>query len=165
MKKQSQSIFTVALLALAAFVFIYIMLNLVQGVYAILSFLAPVLLIGALFVNHKVVLQFGNFLINRLTKSPLTGIAYIAGTFFLFPLVAALLLVAAFGSKKLQGIFNMPAMETTESHKTEETEFEILDDDADVVIIDDESEILLLPEKEKQKSPNRPSSSKYEDLF
>ncbi len=146
-KNSLQNIFSILFLLLAAFVFFNIIIFLTKGIFTVLGWLAPLFMLAALFINRKVVFQYGTFLWRTLWSKPLLGLLYGAGTFFLFPLVSVLLLLAAVGSKKMNRLFELA--ETKEEH-TVDAEYEIVEE------ID-----LELPEIEIK----REKGSKYDELF
>ena len=151
--KSFQSIISIAFLAIAAFFFFKVIFFVASGVFTFLGWVAPALLVGALVINHKVVLNYGKFIWNKLMTNPLVGGVYAVGTFFLFPIVATLLLLAAVGSKKMNKLFDLNQMGDMRDQETENAEFEILDDDPPME--------LDLPEVEIEKKDD----SRYDDLF
>lgn len=79
---------------------IWVGLFLFKGVFKILSWAAPIMFIGALVINHKVVLSYGKMLIVLLQKNIVMGILALVLTFMFSPIVAALLLGLAVMNKK-----------------------------------------------------------------
>lgn len=79
--------------------FIMSLFWLTKGLLKILSFIAPVLLIGALIVNYRVVLGYGKWISDSLKRNPLFGILAIIFTIIGFPIVSAFLFVRALLSK------------------------------------------------------------------
>ncbi|MEM9922104.1 MAG: hypothetical protein AAF990_28630 [Bacteroidota bacterium] len=72
-----------------------------KGVFTILSWLAPVLLILALVLNYRVVLNYGKWLINLLQKNILMGLGAILLTVVGFPVIAGFLAVKAYLYRKV----------------------------------------------------------------
>ncbi len=85
---------------------VYVGFYVAKGIFAILSWLSPLLLIIALLVNYKVVLNYGKWLINKLTTNTLYGILMCLVTIFLFPLVAAWLCFKAVLSRQVEKTIN-----------------------------------------------------------
>ncbi|GLR16977.1 hypothetical protein [Portibacter lacus] len=77
-----------------------------RGIFNLLYFLAPILLIATLIIDYKVVLNFIKQLGVLFTKNPLYGIGATALTFFLYPIVFVVLLFRAFTGKKLRKFQN-----------------------------------------------------------
>ena len=75
-----------------------------KGVFKLLAFIAPVLLIIALVLNYKVVTGFVTTIWNLLRRNPLAGILAIVLCVVFHPLVAAYLAVRAGLSRKLKNM-------------------------------------------------------------
>jgi hypothetical protein len=75
-----------------------------RGVFWILSWVSPFLLIGALLLDYSVVLNYGKWLINLVKNKLLIGIVAIILTVIGFPVVAAFLFGKALFKKKLKDI-------------------------------------------------------------
>ncbi len=76
----------------------------VRGIFNLLYFIAPVLLIATLIIDYKVVLQFIKQLGGLFAKNPLYGIGASALTFFLYPIVFVVLLFRALMGKRLRQV-------------------------------------------------------------
>ena len=74
------------------------------GIFTILSWLAPVMLIGALVVNHNVVINYGKWLINTLKSNFLLGVGALLLTIFGYPIIAGYLFAKALVSRKLEKV-------------------------------------------------------------
>ena len=72
-----------------------------RGIFNLLYFLAPVLLIATLIVDYKVVLNYIKQLGGLFKRNPLYGLGAAAFTFFLYPIVFTVLLFRAVTGKKL----------------------------------------------------------------
>ena len=79
---------------------IWVGLFLFKGVFKILSWAAPIMFIGALVINHKVVLSYGKMFNVLLQNNIVLGILALVLTFMFSPIVAALLLGLAVMNKK-----------------------------------------------------------------
>lgn len=116
--------------------------------YTWLSVAAPFLLIIALFLDYKVVINYGKYIIGLFQKNAVMAVLMVLLTFFGFPLVSLFLLFKAYTSYKLKGMLEK---------KNEYTQYEEVQEDDD---------FLELPDLNKQKSKQSNStSSDYEQLF
>lgn len=75
-------------------------------VLKLLYWLSPVFFIGALILDHRTVLGYGQWLINMVKRNPVMGIIAILASLFGFPFVSAYLLGKAYLSKKTKDIRN-----------------------------------------------------------
>ena len=73
-------------------------------VFNILMYLAPVLLIITLFLDHKVVVNYGKWIGKILQENPLLGTGLILLTFFGFPVVSLFLFGKAMIKKKVKEV-------------------------------------------------------------
>lgn len=75
---------------------------LARAVFTVLAWIAPVLLVLALIINYRTVLNFGKWLWELLLRSPLMGILAILLTFVGFPVVAAFLFGKSFIDRRMR---------------------------------------------------------------
>jgi len=75
---------------------------LVTGFLKLLAYLTPVMFIAALIINHKVVLNYGKWLLNTLKTNFLRGLILTILTIVGFPVVSGYLLLKAILSKKVE---------------------------------------------------------------
>ena len=130
----------------AILVFFFIALFwLARGVFNILSWLAPIMIVAALVINYKVVTGYISWLFDMLKKDLLRGLIYSVLSVIGFPIVSAFLLFKALAVKKLDSIEQEM---TVQFPRTEEAEFEI---------VEEEETVLELPPLEKE--------NRYEELF
>ena len=101
----------------------------VRGIFNLLYFIAPVLLIATLIIDYKIVLNYLKQLGGLFKTNPLYGIGATAFTFFLYPIVFVVLLFRALSGKGRQRIFNS-AGQTDNS--AEFSEYEEIEDDLDL---------------------------------
>lgn len=87
-----------ALLAAVATYFIFI------GLYKVLYYASPVLLIAALVINWRVVAGIGQSLLNLLTRNPIAGLLVGAVAVLAFPFTAAFLFMSALGSRRMEKV-------------------------------------------------------------
>ncbi len=114
-------------IVLAIALLIAVIVVIVRGVIFLLKWLAPVLLIAALIIRHQTVLNFFKWMGYQYRESVVRGLALTILALVMYPLVAALLLVAAIADKKSQKWLNPPFYE--EDTRYEDTDYIILDID------------------------------------
>ena len=122
--------------------FFVLLFFIARGVFQILAFLAPVLIIAAILINYRTVTGFLKFLWNLVNRRPLMGILAIILTVLGFPVVSGIL----FGKSLLDR--RMRQFIEAQEPREEFTEYEE---------VFDENESLELPplEKPRQEPPNR----------
>ena len=123
-----------------------------KGVFTVLAWVAPVLIILALLINYRTVLNYLKFMLGLLQRNPVGGIIGILLSFFGFPILAGVL----FG----KSILDRKVKKLNEAYQAEKdgefVEFE--------EIIKPERETKLdLPPLEKQAPVKK--DNQYEDLF
>ena len=120
---------------------------LARFIFNLLYWLAPVMLIATVIIDHKVVTGYIQWLISMVKKNPVIGVGAIVLTIFGFPVVSAFLLGKALLKKKVK-----EARAGYETRRQGEfVEFEEL-----------ESERLDLPEIEPEK---KSKNGEYDQLF
>ena len=127
-----------------------------SGVFWVVAKLAWGLLAGALFINHKVVLNYVTMLFNLLKKNPLGGILGIGLTVFLYPVVFLFLFAKALLYRKIDTL--KKEFETRQGGVTEEEYAEY--EEVEEVEIPKEEKPLELPRRPLQEKQNE-----YEELF
>ena len=123
-----------------------------KGVFTVLAWIAPVLIILALLINYRTVLNYLKFMLGLLQRNPVGGIIGILLSFFGFPILAGVL----FG----KSILDRKVKKLNEAYQAEKdgefVEFE--------EIIKSERETKLdLPPMEKQAPVKKDNQD--EDLF
>jgi len=123
-----------------------------KGVFTILAWIAPVLIILALLINYRTVLNYLKFMLSLLQRNPVGGIIGILLSFFGFPVLAGVL----FG----KSILDRKVKKLKQAYQAEkEGEFVEFEE-----VIQPESETKLdLPPMEKQAPAKK--DNQYEDLF
>ncbi len=123
-----------------------------KGVFTVLAWVAPVLIILALLINYRTVLNYLKFMLGLLQRNPVGGIIGILLSFFGFPILAGVL----FG----KSILDRKVKKLKEAYQAEkEGEFVEFEE-----IIKPERETKLdLPPMEKQAPVKK--DNQYEDLF
>lgn len=123
-----------------------------KGVFTVLAWIAPVLIILSLLINYRTVLNYLKFMLGLLQRNPLSGIIGILLSFFGFPILAGVL----FG----KSILDRKVKKLKEAYQAEkEGEFVEFEE-----VIKPERETKLdLPPLEKQAPLKK--DNQYEDLF
>jgi hypothetical protein len=138
---------TSILFLVLAFVALY---WLATGIFKILTVAAPFLLVAALLIDYRVVVNYGKWLWNLLRKNPLMGIGGILLTFFGFPIISGFLLGKALLYRKVNKIKE----EFDTKQNGEFAEFEELDDEPQIR--------MELPEIKK---PQKRKDDDYDQFF
>ncbi len=127
---------------------------LARGIYIVLSWATPVLLIAAAVLDYKVFIRFGKYVIRLLQGSPLLGVLVVVLSVVALPLLAAILFFQALASHQAGRI----RREIERRNQGEWAEYE------EVEIVDVEPPRVARPEPEKR--PARPDdAADYEQLF
>lgn len=132
----------------------------VKGIFTLLFWLSPLILIAGIAIDPKGALKAGKSLINLSMKNPLIPIAVVILCALWFPLIGILgalgggfLLTKALVKKKISKVFNQNAPQQ------EEEKFVEYED-----VTEDES-FLELPDIEKEKQTSQKSGNEYDNLF
>lgn len=120
-----------------------------RGIFTILAWVAPLLLIATLVIDYKVVLGYGKWLVNLLKNNLGMGIGALLLTIFGFPVIAGFLFVKALLYRKV----NKLQEEVQRRQEGELVDFEEVDSKPTI--------IELPPIKKKQKEVQ----NDYEQLF
>lgn len=75
-----------------------------RGIFWLLSILAPILLIAAVIIDHKVVLNYVKWLVDMLKRNVLVGLAAVALSVIGYPIVFAFLLGRAIMNKRIKDV-------------------------------------------------------------
>ena len=129
-----------------------------KGVFTVLSWIAPVLILLALIINYRTILNYLKFMLSLLQRNLLGGIIGILLSFFGFPILAGVL----FG----KSILDRKVRKLNEAYRAQkEGEFVEYEE----VKPEKESRLDLPPlEKNKpvvEKQPPAEKDNRYEDLF
>lgn len=133
----------------------------VKGIFTLLFWLSPILLIAGIAIDPKGALSMGKALVNQSIKNPLIPIGIVILSAIFFPLVPGIigalaggfLLSKALIKKKISKVFNQNA---PQQEKEEFVEYED--------VTEDES-FLELPEIQKEKQAPQKSGNEYDNLF
>jgi len=123
-----------------------------KGVFNVLGWIAPVLIILALLINYRTVLNYLKFMLALLQRNPVGGIIGILLSFFGFPILAGVL----FG----KSILDRKVKKLNDAYRAEkEGEFVEFEE----IIKPNRETKLDLPPLEKQAPIKK--DNQYEDLF
>jgi hypothetical protein len=143
------------LVVVAVLVGIYYIAN---GIFTILAYIAPALLIGALVINYKVVTGYGLWLFDLVRQNPLLGILGIVLSVIAFPVVAGFLFAKALLGRKVKKLQE----EADKRMQGEYVEYEEVEDD----IVEDIPYIELPPiPKQQQGSRTKNQEGEYDQFF
>ena len=146
---------------LMVFVFFIALFYIASFVFELLWWIAPVLLVATLIMDHKIVTGYIDWVWNKLKVNPIMGVAFVLLTFFGFPVVAGYL----FGKLMLRR--KITKMTETMQQRGGEVFTNTREEDfVDYEEVDSEPTTRIeipkadLPPKVKQKPGN-----KYDDFF
>ena len=130
-----------------------VLFYLAKGFFTILAWIAPVLIILTLIINHKVVINYGKWIFNQFrTQNWLPALGATALTVFAFPIVAFFLFGKALFMKKIEEAFP-EAMQRQVRNEEEFVDYE--------EIVDDPLELPELPKETQDKI----DKNEYDNLF
>lgn len=133
---------------------IYLLFFIAKGIFSLLMYASPILIIASFFLDKSVIINFGKFLYNKVKTEPLIGIGAIALSFFAFPILSGYLFLKSLIKNKI----GKKVKEFEEREKGEYADFEVVEDD-----------FLQLPELEKPtnatKNKKTDSYDEYTELF
>ncbi|MBT8218269.1 MAG: hypothetical protein KJP00_00480 [Bacteroidia bacterium] len=131
---------------------IILLFMLARGIFTILSFIAPILLLITLFIDYKVVLNYGKWILRQFSSGGnwIVGVGASIFTVLAFPLVSVFLFGKAFLTKKIS-----QSIPGTTSYRKEE-------DFADYEVIDESP--LELPDLDEE-TQRKIDNNDYENLI
>ena len=143
---------------LIGLVVLFVLFTVARFVFSILYYLSPVLLLITLFIDYKVVVNYGKWIMEVMGKNVLLGVGLSLLTIVAFPVVSLFLFGKAMLKKKVKEM-TQQFEQHTQGTEAEYTEYE-------EVTPEDEGMVELPPPPVRQK-PKQPRSSgnEYEDLF
>jgi hypothetical protein len=145
-------------------VFFTVLFFMAKGLFWLLSWVAPVLLILTLIIDFKVVKDFFIYIGKLLKDNPLAGVLAILMIIFAYPFVAGYLFIKALGKRSIK-----KAMDKVQQEKNTYTDFE--------EIVEEDDSFLELPplnkthepakhkESTKVESVKADKSNEYDDMF
>ena len=137
------------ILLVAFFVGIFFIL---QGVFFVLKWVAPALLLAAFIIDRSVVINYGKWLIKMVKSNPLMGVGAILLSLLGYMVVCPFLFAKALFKKKIKEV-------SQEFEKKQQGEFI---DYEEVSSKPNKNETLELPRLEKMERKQR---SDYDDMF
>jgi len=120
-----------------------------KGIFTILSWVAPVLLILTLIIDYTVITGFGKFIINLFKNNILTGILAVLLTVIGFPIVAGFLFFKSILKRKIGKIID------DQAPKEIYADYEVVEEE--------EEDFLELPKIDKKIEDV--DDNEYDDLF
>ena len=123
-------------------IFIVGLIKLTSFMYGLLKIFAPAMLIATAIIDHKVILNYVNWVINLFKSDTLKGVLAGVGTLFFFPVVFAFLLGKALVNKgyiKVGKVVNSPEQKNSSEPTNQDGEyinFEELEEETKKIKID-----------------------------
>ena len=136
--------------------FLFGLFFIARFIFNILYYVAPVFLIITLFMDYKVVLNYGKWIWSMMGKNPLLGVGLIILTIIGFPVVSLFLFGKAMLKKKLKNV----QQQFEQKREGEFVDYEEIVPEKDGWI--ELPPAPLPPQKQKQTRNNK---NEYEDLF
>lgn len=140
------------------FGFVFLILVLVaiffiaKGVFKLLALAAPVLILAALIINYRTIINYFKFILSLIQRSPLTGIVAILLSIIGFPVLAGVLFGKAILDRKVRRL-------QREHQARQEGEYVQYEE----VIRDQPETDFELPPIEKEET--KKEENRYKDLF
>lgn len=134
-------------------VFFTVLFFLAKGMFWLLSWVAPILLIITLILDYTVVTDFFKFIWKLLKENTIMGILSVFLVIFGYPVVAGFLFFKAIGKRSLKN-----AYEKVEKEKNTFTEYE-------EVTKDDDSFLELPPLHKRPEAHKQSKSNEYDEMF
>lgn len=146
------TIMAIALIVIA----VYLLTNIVSGLWWLLGLIAPILFIATLFIDKSVISNYVQWIFNMVRTKPLNGILAGIGTMVAHPIVIAYLFSKAMLGRKLK--------QKVEERDGKYVEYEEVEEKVE------EEDFLELPEIEKvtptpTAGKSTKSNNEYDDLF
>lgn len=133
-----------------------------KGIFTILSWLTPVLLIATLIIDHKVIINYGKWIGKLLKQNPVYGIGAILLSFFGAPVVATFL----FGKAMLKRKVRQMQTAVEEKQKGKYTDYNEVEEEEEIEFeLKDEEEIIPLEVPKTTRRLKREERNSYDDLF
>ena len=131
-----------------------------KGIFTILSYLTPVLLIATLIIDHKVIVNYAKWIGGLLKNNLLYGIGAILFTFIASPVVAVYLFGKAMFKRQIRKMQTV----AEEQQRGKPTDYEEVAEEEVDFELQDEDEVIPL-EIPKTTRRLREERSSYDDLF
>ncbi len=136
----------------------------VKGVFTLLFWLSPILLIAGVAIDPNGALNIGKSFIDISKKNPLIPIGIVILSALWFPVVpgvigaltGSFLLSKYFVKKKIKKVFNQHAPQESAPESEEFVEYEE---------VNEEEDFLTLPPVEPKVEPQKKSNNEYDNMF
>ena len=128
------------------------MFFLAKGIFTLLSYVAPILIILSIIIDYTAIIDFGKFIVKLLKNNILVGILAILLTIVGFPFVAGFIFFRSIVRRKLKSIIKQHDPES-QFKEPQFSEYEEIAEDTDFL------ELPAIEESPKQ------AENDYEDLF
>ena len=123
-----------------------------KGIFKLLALISPVLILGALIINYRTVINYFKFILSLIQRSPLTGIIAILLSIIGFPILSGVLFGKAILDRKVRKL--------RQAHQAREEGEYVPFEEVKRNKPSDDLELPPFEKPEPQKKDNR-----YEDLF
>ena len=153
MKGQSFSIRLNGIIGFIVLVMILVTLFfLAKGLFDIMAWVAPALIIGALIINYRTVLNYLKFMLGLFQRNVLTGIVAVILSVLGFPILSGILFGKAILDRKVRKL--------RQAHQSRQEEEFV---EYEEVLPPKDNEKTELPPIQKEEAPKK--ENRYEDLF
>ena len=142
---------------------IWIIFQVISGLYSLLWYIGPILLIATFFMNKSVIFNYIKWIGKLFKTNPIAGAGAGFLSFFGFPFVSAFLFGKAFLLKKLDAVTSGGAKKEEEFTEFEEVESETIEE-LDLEEFDEFEELETLERPEKN-TDELTDSNDYESFF
>jgi hypothetical protein len=137
---------------LIALAFIFAVLYFVaSGFFWLLSWVALPIFIITLIMDHKVVLDYINFVFKLLKENTIVGVIAVLVTFFGYPFVAGYLFMKALGKRQIKKMVDHVEKESNTFSEYQE--------------VKEEEDFLELPPLQQKKPQPQSRNNDYDDMF
>lgn len=146
--------------AIIAMVMVFVLMYFIaKGIFTILSWLAPVLLIATAIINYKVLVSYGNWIVNLFKSNWIYGTGASILTVIGFPIVAGFLFAKALLYRKVD---QLKDEYETQTHG-ELIDYEVVDEDPIVPL--ELPPIKKAKPQSQQTPPPTSNNNDYEQFF
>ncbi len=122
-------------------------------IFTIMYYLSPLMIIAALIIDHRVVVDYGKWLVRQTKSNPVVGVIAILLSVLGFPLVSLFLLGKALLRKKVKDV----QKEAERQREGEFIEYEELDSE--------QMDLPRIEDWEKEPRRDRRDRNDYDDFF
>ncbi len=156
MKAQGFSIRANGIAGFVLMVLVFVALFfLAKGVFTVLSWIAPVLLLAALLIHYRTITNYLKFILSLLRRNPLGGIIAVVLSVIGFPILSGVLFGKAILDRKVKKL----QQQYQAREQSEYVEFE------EITRKPEQDKRIELPPLESQPRQKDNKDNRYEDLF